>query len=589
MSPTRAIAVLLLLTASGAGAQSFLVEKAEVRAAPEVTAFVPGATARVGVWLTIEEGWHTNSHEPTFEYLIPTEVRLSVPEGWTVAGVDYPEGELKTFSFEEQPLSVYEGEVSIVARIEVPAAAPSGPVDASVAVTYQACDDRSCLAPVTTRQPLELRVGADGKPVAGALPVRRSAPTGSAPGLAWILLLAVIGGLILNAMPCVLPVLSLKVLGLVKSAGQGRRAVTLGALATALGILLSFLALAIAAIAAKAAGAAVGWGVQFQEPTFVAALAVIVLLFTLNLWGLFEIPLPAFLARGSGGGPGQGLAGHLVSGLFATLMATPCSAPFLGTAVAFGLAQPPAVILAVFAAVGIGMALPYLALAAFPGASRVLPKPGAWMVTLKTVMGFLLAAAAVWLFFVLSAQLPPERVAFIQLALLAMALFVWLAGRGGGPRRIAHLCTGAAIVAILVLAAGDRGDAAQLAGTESRSLLDWTVFDRTEAEALASEGRLVFVDVTADWCFTCKVNERLVLETPEIEAAFREHEVIAMKADWTNRDDRIAQFLADHGRYGIPFYVLYRPGREPHVFGELLTRESIQQALVEASDDVADP
>ena len=264
-------------------------------------------------------------------------------------------------------------------------------------------------------------------------------------------------------------------------------------------------------------------------------------------------------------------------------MATPCSAPFLGTAVGFGLAQPPVAIFAIFTAIGLGMALPYLALALFPGISKLLPKPGAWMDTLKTVMGFLLAAAAVWLFYVLSAQVPAERVAFVELALLAMAAFIWLRHRAAKTtfgKVAANLATLAAIAATLVLATGGSGGSrAALAATETAGLIDWIPFERTAAEALRAEGRLVFVDVTADWCFTCKVNERLVLETSEIAAAFTEHSVIAMKADWTNRDDSIAAFLADHGRYGIPFYLLYRPGAEPLLFGELLTKEAVLDAV----------
>jgi suppressor for copper-sensitivity B len=403
-----------------------------------------------------------------------------------------------------------------------------------------------------------------------------------------MLFLGLVGGLILNAMPCVLPVLSLKVLGLVKSAGQSRRTVTSGALATALGILLSFWALAAAAIVAKSAGAAVGWGGQFQEPGFVAALAVIVLLFTLNLWGLFEIPLPAKLARAASGGPSEGLAGHFASGLFATLMATPCSAPFLGTAVGFGLAQPPTTIFAIFTAVGIGMGLPYFALAVFPGASRLLPKPGAWMATLKAVMGFLLAAAAVWLLYVLSAQVAPETVAFVELALLAMSAFIWLRHRAARTRTskvVANLATAAAIAAAVWLAAGASAPAGPRAeaGDESAGVLSWTPFDLATAQALRAEGRLVFVDVTAEWCFTCKVNERLVLETEEVRAAFEEHSVIAMKADWTNRDSSIAAFLSEHGRYGIPFYLLYRPDAEPVLFSELLTKESVLDAVADAA------
>ncbi len=245
-------------------------------------------------------------------------------------------------------------------------------------------------------------------------------------------------------------------------------------------------------------------------------------------------------------------------------MATPCSAPFLGTALGFALGQPAGTVFAAFTAIALGMALPYLALAAFPAAVRLVPRPGPWMDRLKTVMGFLLAAAAVWLFYVLAAQLSRERLAFVQLAVLAMALCVWWARVAGRSwRKLAAAGAVAAAVATLALAAGGAPRAAAATGG---GLIDWLAWDRVEAEGLAAEGRLVFVDVTADWCFTCKVNERLALETAEVAAAFERLQVVAMKADWTNRDDAITDFLADHGRYGIPFYLLYRPGpRAPPV------------------------
>lgn len=306
------------------------------------------------------------------------------------------------------------------------------------------------------------------------------------------------------------------------------------------------------------------------------ALAVVVVLFCLNLWGLFEIPLPVFVARAAGSGPREGVPGHFVSGLFATLMATPCSAPFLGTALGFALAQPAGVIVAVFTAVGFGMALPYLVLAAAPRLAGLLPRPGAWMETLKIVMGFLLAGAAIWLFYVLSAQVSAERVAFIELALLSLALGVWLRSRLRRPtgRRVAVALAMAAGVTSVVLAWGAEvrpsGAARAVSGDEG-GRISWIAFDEARARKLAAGGTAVFVDVTADWCFTCKVNEKLALDTPEVAAAFERHGVVTMKADWTNRDDSIAAYLASFGRYGIPFYVLYRPGEEPHLFGELLT------------------
>ena len=564
-------------------------EKAEIGLLADRTAYEPGETARVAAKVTVEEEWHVNSNTPTFDYLIPTKLDLELPAGWPEESLRYPKHEMQTFAFADQPLAVYDGEFVILAEVKVPADAKKGPVEVRGALRYQACNHSQCLPPVTTDAMVTLTVGPGGTPIASELFSGSSAPSapsedGPAPGkgLAVMLLLALVGGLILNAMPCVLPVLSLKVFGLVRSAGHGRSEVVRGALATAAGILVSFIALAIAAIGAKAAGAAVGWGIQFQRPGFVAFLAVVVVLFCLNLWGLFEIPLPQRLARLGGSGPREGLAGHFASGLFATLMATPCSAPFLGTAVGFALGQEAPAILAIFAAVGLGMALPYLVLAAAPGAARLLPRPGAWMDTLRGIMGFLLAASAVWLFYVLSSQISLERLAMVQLGLLAMALFLWLRHRQMlSPRR---WVTEAGMIAAVALTVGIAAvspaiGSSQLMAEAAPGLIEWQPWDRTRAESLAAEGQLVFVDVTADWCFTCKVNERLVLETPEIAGAFEEHGVVPMKADWTNRNDEIGKFLAEHGRYGIPFYLLYRPGQEPRVFSELLTKEGLKEAV----------
>lgn len=604
-----------LALAGSLQAQIARPEKADFVLTSDRTAYEAGAPAQVAALVTIEQGWHVNSNKPTFDYLIPTELTLELPQGWPLAEVRYPQHEMQKFAFADEKLAVYDGDVVILARFEVPDSAKRGAVPIVARLRYQACNDSQCLPPVTTEAKLELQVGPGGEPrhedlfseaaaagtagkgkeeggagpVAGAGADEDGSAAAGAGGtsLAAMLLLAVLGGLILNAMPCVLPVLSLKVFGLVRSAGHGRREVVSGALATSAGILVSFLVLALAAIAARAAGAAVGWGVQFQRPGFVALLAVIVVLFSLNLWGLFEIPLPQRLARLGGTGPREGMAGHFFSGLFATLMATPCSAPFLGTAVGFALAQEAPVILGIFAAVGIGMALPYLLIAAAPGIARVFPRPGAWMETVRGVMGFLLAAAAVWLFYVLAAQVSPEQVAAIQLGLLALGLFTWLQHRvasGKGLRRVAAGGMVAA-VAITLVAASSRGEAAgtRIAEQSNAKLIQWVAWDRAEAESLSSQGQMVFVDVTADWCFTCKVNERLVLETPEVAGAFEEHGVIPMKADWTNRNDEIAKFLAEHGRYGIPFYLLYRPGTQPHVFSELLTKESLVAAVQEAA------
>jgi suppressor for copper-sensitivity B len=582
----------LATLAGGALAAPPREERAHLAAAPTRTADAPGTTATVQALMKIEDGWHTNSHKPTFEYLIGTEVTATVPAGWPAARVAYPEGVKRTFSFESQPLSVYEGTTAIPIAIDVPAGTPAGPRPIEVKLRYQACSDRICLPPVTTTATATITVGNDGKPIPGVDASTPGTSGGAATpsparrGILAILALAVLGGLILNAMPCVLPVLSLKVFGLVRSAGAGHAEIARGALATSAGIVLSFIALAGAAVGARSAGAAIGWGIQFQNAGFVAFLAAVVLLFCLNLWGLFEIPLPERLARFADARQGgEGVGGHFASGLFATLMATPCSAPFLGSAVGFALGQTAPVIFAVFLAVGIGMSLPYLLLAAVPSAASILPKPGEWMNTFKGLMGFLLAGAAVWLFYVLAAQVDATRVALVELLLLAMGLCAWMLHRAalGSPARTVWgfgilLC---ALAAPFLATRGGAANAAgaKLAAAETKHLIDWQPWDRASAERLAAEGRVVFVDVTAEWCFTCKVNERLVLETPEMAALFKKLNVAALRADWTNRNDTISEYLAQHDRYGIPFYLVYRPDRPPTVLPELLTRDNVLAAL----------
>ncbi len=592
-----ALGLLAFAIAVPAAAQLRVEHKASLEVAADRTAYEPGATVRLAARVTIDDHWHVNSNTPTYDYLIPTVLSLELPEGLGEPSFTYPPHKMMKFEFTEEPIAVYDGVFRIFAEFELPADAPAGTIEVEAALRYQACDDKQCLPPVSARAPVALTVGPGGEaanaewfdPAAGAAgPSAAAGPVaGGTPGLAWILVLGVLGGLILNAMPCVLPVLSLKVFAFVKAAGQGRSHLVTGTLATTAGILASFWALAAAAVIAGRAGAAVGWGIQFQQPGFVTFLAAVMVLFALNMWGLFEIPLPQSLARVGGSGPREGVAGHFVSGLFATLMATPCSAPFLGTAIGFALAQPAPVVFAVFTAVGLGFALPYLLLAAFPGAARLLPKPGAWMITFKHVMGFLLAAAAVWLFYVLAAQVTAERLAFIQVSLLGLALATWLFRHYQG-RPVARRAAGSgmvvAIVACLALAISAPPASGKVAAS---GLIDWVRFDDAEATRLAAEGRLVFVDFTADWCLTCKTVERVVIETDVVAAAFEAHGVVPMKADWTNRDDAITEVMARYGRAAVPFYLLYRPGQEPYAFGELLTKSGLIETVARA-DRVAD-
>ncbi|HSR70739.1 MAG TPA: protein-disulfide reductase DsbD domain-containing protein [Kiloniellales bacterium] len=419
-------------------------------------------------------------------------------------------------------------------------------------------------------------------------------PAAGGRSLLVILGLALVGGLILNLMPCVLPVLSIKLLSVVGHGGRERGAIRLGFLASAAGIVSAFLALAAALVGLKSAGLAIGWGIQFQQPLFLAAMALIVAFFAYNLFGLFEFRLPGsvadFATRASAGGSPQAggepsLLGHFLTGAFATLLATPCSAPFLGTAVGFALAHGPGEILLIFAVLGLGLALPYLAIAAAPGLAARLPRPGPWMVWLRRILGLALAATAVWLLSVLAAQIGAGPASLIGLLLLGLGPALWL-GRSEGRRRIAGgaLIGVFAIAALLPagLAARDQG-APSAADTAAASDV-WRPLELERIPALVASGKTVFVDVTADWCLTCQVNKRLVLERETVRERFAEAEVVLMRGDWTLPDPAITAYLESFGRYGIPFDAVYGPGlEEGEALPELLTIEAVTDALDRAA------
>jgi suppressor for copper-sensitivity B len=411
-----------------------------------------------------------------------------------------------------------------------------------------------------------------------ALPQAGAAPS-AAPDIGGfaIVLIALLGGLILNVMPCVLPVLSLKLLGLVGHAGE-RAATRRGFLASSAGIVTAFLILAAALIALKLMGGAIGWGIQFQQPWFLTVMTLVLVLFAANLWGWFEVPLPAWVGRVGAGDHGRGLAGQFVTGMFATLLATPCSAPFVGTAVTFAFSRGAAEIVMIFAALGVGLASPYLLVAAMPGIARLLPRPGPWMVRLRRILGLLLAGTAVWLLTVLAAQVGRLALA-ILLAGLALILAA-LALQRRLPRRAPAAGVAAGLLLALLsglapLAGGDRP--AHAGGV-------WRPFQEAAIAGLVAEGKTVFVDVTADWCVTCLVNKRFVLEIGEPAELLRRPDVVAMQADWTKPDDGIARYLATFGRYGIPFNVVYGPGAPEGVpLPELLSESAVLDAFARAA------
>lgn len=424
----------------------------------------------------------------------------------------------------------------------------------------------------------------------GAAPAVAAAPTSPL----WAALFSgLLGGLILNLMPCVLPVISLKIFGFVRQAGQSRRTIALHGFAFAGGVYAWFLALGLLVVALKASGAEATWAFQFQNPWFNLAIATVVFIFALNLFGVFELTLPgrATTALSKAGGQ-EGLGGSFFQGVFATLLATPCTGPFLGTSLGFAFSQPAPITLLLFGSIATGMALPYLALSLQPAWVRFLPKPGAWMERLKQFMGFPLLAALLWLLYIVGGQRGPRAIIWASAFLLALGLALWIYGLVSAPTVRAKPRIAGLLVALTLAASGGWLFLGQLfareqtpgARTESADGIAWRPYSQASVDRLLAEGKPVFVDFTADWCLSCKFNERTAINVPAVRKRIEELGVVPVKADWTNANPEITAALKKFGRVGVPFYVLYPAGKPdaPITLPELLTESIVLDALAKA-------
>jgi thiol:disulfide interchange protein len=429
-----------------------------------------------------------------------------------------------------------------------------------------------------------------------AAPTVSAASSAPARGIFTFLLFGFLGGVILNLMPCVLPVISLKIFGFIQQAGQSRRKILRSGIAFTVGIFAWFVGLALLLIVLKGAGRDVTWGgFQFTNAYFVLALSVIVLVFALNLFGVFEISLPQGLTRGLlSTTERKNDLGSFLQGVFATVLATPCTAPFLGTALGFAFSQSPAVILAMFVAIAAGMSAPYLLLSAQPAWLRFLPKPGPWMLHVKQFMGFLLLATLLFLLYVLGAQRGLEGAIWASCFLLVISVACWMKGAFVLPAAsTAKRSVVLMLMLVLVLGSGiyfigGKFRSTNVALADSRLHGDWQAFTPERLQAELEQGHSVFVDFTAAWCLTCKFNEANVLESAEVRDAFQHHAIVKLKADWTNGDPAITKLLQKFGRPGVPLYVLY-PGKneEPIVFPEVLTKGMVLEKLQAAARRVA--
>lgn len=422
-----------------------------------------------------------------------------------------------------------------------------------------------------------------------------SASTSSGPALSQSFLLilgfAFLGGMILNLMPCVFPILSIKVMNFLQMSGDAPKKAKLHGWVFGAGVIISFLILAGLLLLLRAGGQQLGWGFQLQSPPFIAFLTFLMFGLGLNLMGVFEIGNSLMNVAGSAK-TGEGLKGSFSSGVLATILATPCTAPFMGTALGAAITMPAIAALLVFAVLGFGMAVPYIVLSSFPALMKKLPKPGAWMETFKQLMAFPLFATAIWLAWVFGQQVGIDGLTNLLIGLLLLSMGVWILNRWKATQ-ISNVSRVVSRAFVILLIAGGffisaSSSPQQVATTSTDGSqtdnygIAWEAYSKEQLDQYLAEEKNVFIDFTAAWCITCKANERVVFSSEEVKEKFRDMDFVMMKADWTNRNPEITRALESFGRNGVPLYVIYNEElQEPMILPQLLTPGIVLDALNE--------
>lgn len=561
----------------GLDAEAGPAAKVTASLVPEVLSAAPGEPFRIAVKLVHAEEWHTYGKVLPADVIgKPTSLNWTLPEGWTIEELPWPETH-EVPSTDGKTSQGYDGTVYLPARVT-----PNGQVGDSVQISVKvdalACDPKNCM-PAKPEASLTFSLTEETVPDAAMLVVfgpreneaeeaasvnAASNPDGKS--FAGFLLFAFIGGLILNIMPCVFPVLGIKIMSVVQQAGTDKRMVLLHGLAYTLGVLICFWALGALVISLGKA-----WGFQLQSPGFVFGLCAFFLIFGLNMAGVFEIGASA-VGVGANLQSKHGLSGSFFSGLLATIVATPCSAPFLGSALGYTVTLPAFQAMLMFSMIGLGLASPFLVLSMMPKLVSALPRPGAWMESFKQGMSFLLFGTVAFLAWVLTGMVQGQPMLFTLFGLVIIALGCWIYGRWSLPHKPARTRTVAMVLTVLSIGGG-------LAFGWPQIEKKWEAWSPELVAELRAEGKPVYIDFTAQWCFTCQVNKR-VYQDEDLMKLIAEKKVVLLKADWTNEDPRITKALSALGKAAVPVNVLYVPGKdEPIILPELLTVDNVSAVM----------
>lgn len=540
--------LLLILSIPNLPAQ--IIQKPISRISIDPVLVKTGDSFTVRVVFDFPEGIHVDLDREYFT------LKITLPDGFKVGAIEYPPGT------DVNGITRYFGQTVLSATVRVGKSVRSSLYSIPVKAVYQPCDNSACYPPVE-------------EPLHGSITVMAIRGEGNPFEVLRFLLLALLGGLILNIMPCVLPVLSIKALSLVNQHGTSRRDLFLNSFFYSSGILATLSALGLVVVIIKVSGESIGWGFQFQNPRFIVFLLTLLFVFALSLFDVFVFSIPGISI---GGRKKSGFAASFFTGIMTVLLATPCSAPILGTALGFAFAEPPVITFLVIFTIGIGLSLPFFLIGIWPGFIKIIPKPGAWMNTFRQLMGFLLIGTSLWLVDVLFYQIGWKNLFKVLLFLGFVTFGFWLYGKGQSPLhsrivRILSVLTLAAVITfagILFL----RFAPAPVASDEESLRLpspDWEPFDPDIVDLYRFQGQPVFIDFSAKWCMTCKINESTVLNTARTDELFEKYGVKRIYADFTNEDPVTGEWIARFGKAGVPVYVLFPPFANEVILPEILT------------------